>query len=55
VPQVAQTRCGILAAPHCGQTDMDGWLKKSCALRVLRLVLECLLTGFGMVNYPLYN
>jgi hypothetical protein len=55
VPQLGQTRWGIFGSPHCGQTDMEGCFKKSCALRVFRLVLECLFTGFGMINYPLFN
>jgi hypothetical protein len=34
---------------------MEGCFKKSCDLRMLRLVLECLLTGFGMIIYPFFN
>ncbi len=54
VPQLGQTRCGIFGSLHCGQTANAGCVKKSCALLVLRLVLECLFTGFGMANYPLF-
>lgn len=54
VPQVGQTWWGSLGAWHCGQADARTGFRKSCALLMFLLDLECLFIGFGIISYSFF-
>ncbi len=53
VPQLGQTWWGSLGSWHCGHAEAVTGFRKSCALLMFFLDLECLLIGFA-ITYNLF-
>ncbi len=52
VPQLGHARWGSFGSLHWGHDEARTGFKKSWDLLLFLLVLECLLTGFGIITLP---